>query len=108
MLPPILPCPGDGRPIHRKQKSMSEPRYKEPRKGVYANLDNELHERMHWRAAAADQKAAKYVAIALEFYCDIEDAFGGPITEQFRAKVIRDVAGMADSLKAAINKKHTS
>jgi hypothetical protein len=72
------------------------------RQGVYANLDHNLHERMHRRAAAADHKAAKYVAVALEFYCDLEDAFGGPLTEQFRAMIIRNVGGMADKMEKAL------
>jgi hypothetical protein len=72
------------------------------RQGVYANLDHDLHERMHRRAAAADHKAAKYVAVALEFYCDLEDAFGGPLTEQFRAMIIRNVGGMADRMEKAL------
>jgi hypothetical protein len=86
---------------------MSNQNNKETRKGVFANIDADLHERMHWRAAAADHKAAKYAALAIEFYCDIEDAFGGPITEQFRARVVQDVAEMAGNLKKTMNRKHT-
>jgi hypothetical protein len=52
--------------------STKKARYKEDtRKGVFANLSTDLHDRMHRRAAAADHKAAKYVAVALEFYMDL-------------------------------------
>jgi hypothetical protein len=57
---------------------------------------------MHRRAAAADHKAAKYVAVALEFYMDLEDAFQGPLTEQFRAMILRNVGGMADRMEKAL------
>ena len=83
--------------------STKKPRYKDTRKGVFANLDNELHDRMHRRAAAADHKAAKYVAVALEFYCDLEDAFGGPLTDQFRSMISRNVGDMADKLEKTLN-----
>jgi thermostable 8-oxoguanine DNA glycosylase len=81
---------------------MNTPKKKRPtgnRQGVYANLEHDLHERMHRRAAAADHKAAKYVAVALDFYMDVEDAFGGPLTEQFRAMIVRNVSGMAAKME---------
>jgi len=83
--------------------STKKARYKEDtRKGVFANLSTDLHDRMHRRAAAADHKAAKYVAVAVEFYMDLEDAFQGPLTEQFRAMILRNVGGMADKMEKAL------
>ena len=69
------------------------------RKGVYANLNDQDYLRLQRRAAAADHKPAKYVAIAVAFYMDLEDAFGGPLTEQFRAMIVRNVSGMAAKME---------
>jgi hypothetical protein len=33
---------------------------------------------------------------------DLEDAFGGPLTEQFRAMILRNVGGMADKMEKAL------
>jgi hypothetical protein len=46
--------------------------------------------------------AAKYTAVALEFYMSLEDAFGGPMTEQFRSMILRNVGGMAAKLEKAL------
>jgi hypothetical protein len=73
-----------------------------PRKGVFANVSGSTHDRMQRRAPAAHLSSAKYTAVALEFYMDLEDAFGGPMTEQFRAMILRNVGGMAAKLEKAL------
>jgi hypothetical protein len=47
------------------------------------------------RAPAAHLTSAKYTGVALEFYMDLEDAFGGPMTEQFRSMILRNVGTVA-------------
>jgi hypothetical protein len=70
-----------------------------PRKSVYANISDRTHERLQRRAPAAHLSSAKYASVALEFYMDLEDAFGGPMTEQFRAMILRNVGGMASKIE---------
>ena len=72
------------------------------RQGVYANISEQTYARLHRRAAASHLSAAKYTGVALEFYMDLEDAFGGPMTEQFRSMILRNVGGMAAKLEKAL------
>ena len=46
-------------------------------------------------APAAHLTSAKYTGVALEFYMDLEDSFGGPLTEQFRSMILRNVGAVA-------------
>jgi hypothetical protein len=72
------------------------------RKSVFANLTDTTHSRLQRRAEASHLSAAKYTAVALEFYMSLEDAFGGPMTEQFRSMILRNVGGMAAKLEKAL------
>lgn len=72
------------------------------RQGVYANISDKTHARLQRRAPAAHLTAAKYTGVALEFYMDLEDAFGGPMTDQFRQMILRNVGGMAAKLEKAL------
>jgi hypothetical protein len=72
------------------------------RRSVFANISNDTHVRLQRRAPASHLSAAKYAGVALEFYMDLEDAFGGPMTEQFRAMILRNVGGMASKLEKAL------
>ena len=72
------------------------------RKGVYANVSNPTHARMQRHASAAHLSAAKYTSVAVEFYLDLEQAFGGPMTDQFRQMILRNVGGMAAKLEKAL------
>jgi hypothetical protein len=65
------------------------------RKSVFANISGEAHARLQRRAPAAHLTSAKYTGVALEFYMDLEDAFGGPMTEQFRSMILRNVGNVA-------------
>jgi hypothetical protein len=69
------------------------------RQGVFANLSEKTHARLQRRAPAAHLSAAKYTSVALEFYLDMEDAFGGPMTDQFRGMLLRNISGMAAKLE---------
>lgn len=69
------------------------------RKSVYANISDNTHARLQRRAPAAHLSSAKYAGVALEFYMDMEDAFGGPMTDQFRGMLLRNIAGMAAKLE---------
>jgi hypothetical protein len=72
------------------------------RKSVFANITSEAHSRLQRRAPAAHLSSAKYTGVALEFYMSLEDAFGGPLTDQFRAMILRQVGGMAAKLEKAL------
>ena len=65
------------------------------RKSVFANISDKAHARLQRRAPAAHLTSAKYTGVALEFYMDLEDAFGGPMTEQFRSMILRNVGTVA-------------
>ena len=65
------------------------------RKSVFANISGEAHARLQRRAPAAHLTSAKYTGVALEFYMDIEDSFGGPLTEQLRSMILRNVGAVA-------------
>lgn len=83
-----------------KTNSEKKPRYaREGRTGLYVNIHREDYDRMSRRAAAANLSVSKYGAVALDFYADLEDAFGGPMTEQFRSMLLRNVGGMAAKLE---------
>ena len=72
------------------------------RKSVFANINDKTHSRLQRRAPAAHLSSAKYTGVALEFYMDLEDAFGGPMTDQFRQMILRNVGGMAAKLEKAL------
>lgn len=72
------------------------------RRSVFANISNDTHARLQRRAPAAHLSAAKYAGVALEFYMDLEDAFGGPMTEQFRAMILKTVADRKAKLEKAL------
>lgn len=76
------------------------PRYvRKDRKGCYINMPLGDHARMTRRAAAANLSAGKYGEVGMKFYMDLEDAFGGPMTEQFRGMILRNVGAMAAKLE---------
>lgn len=72
------------------------------RRSVFANLTSTTHARLQRHAPAAHLSSAKYTGIALEFYMDLEDSFGGPLTAQFRSMILRNVGGMAAKLEKAL------
>lgn len=72
------------------------------RKSVYANISDKTHARLQRKAPAAHLSSAKYTNVALDFYMDLEDAFGGPMTDQFRDMILRNVSGMAAKLEKAL------
>ena len=72
------------------------------RKSVFANISSDSYARLQRRAPASHLSAAKYTGVALDFYMDLKDAFGGPMTEQFRAMILRNVGGMAAKLEKAL------
>lgn len=84
---------------------MNNPAKKTPRKGTFANLTDRTYARLQRRAAAADLKPARYVAVATEFLLDLEDAFGGPLNQQFRSMLLRNVSGMAARMEKALQQE---
>lgn len=83
-----------------KPEPTKKPRYvTKNRTGFYVNMSLGDHGRMQRRAAAANLSDSKYGAVAINFFADLEDAFGGPMTEQFRNMLLRNVGGMAAKLE---------
>lgn len=72
------------------------------RRSVFANITAETHARLQRRSEASHLSAAKYTGVALDFYMDLEDSFGGPMTDQFRQMILRNVGGMAAKLEKAL------
>lgn len=87
---------------HHMKKEQPGKRLVGSRKSVFANITSEAHSRLQRRAPAAHLSSAKYTGVALEFYMDLEDAFGGPMTDQFRQMILRNVGGMAAKLEKAL------
>ena len=84
-------------------KPNAKPRYaRGDRKSYYINTTPAEHARAMRRAAASNLSVGKYGDVAVRFYMDIEDAFGGPMTDQFRAMILRQVGGMAAKLEKAL------
>jgi hypothetical protein len=48
-------------------------------------------------------KNNKYAQLAIRFFMDCEDAFAGPLNEQFRAMLIRDAKGLSQKLAKLLN-----
>lgn len=83
-----------------KPQTNKAPRYaRGDRKGFYVNMGLGEHARLTRRAAAANLSAGKYGEVGMKFYMDLEDAFGGPMTTQFRDMLLRNVGGMAAKLE---------
>ena len=51
-------------------------------------------------AEASNLSASKYAGVAVDFLLDLEEAFGGPLTEQFR----RMLVGSANKAQVALKK----
>jgi len=65
-----------------------------PRRSVHANLTSGNHARLVRHAEASNLSASKYAGVAVDFLLDLEEAFGGPLTEQFRRMLVQS-AGKA-------------
>ena len=70
------------------------------RRSVHANLSSGNHARLLRHAEAANLSASKYAGVAVDFLLDLEEAFGGPLTEQFR----RLLVGSASKAQVAFKK----
>jgi hypothetical protein len=64
------------------------------RRSVHANLTTGNHARLLRQAEASNLSASKYAGVAVEFLLDLEEAFGGPLTDQFRRMMVQS-AGKA-------------
>lgn len=69
------------------------------RRSVHANLSTGNHARLLRHAEATNLSASKYVGVAAEFLLDLEDAFGGPLTDQFRRMMVQNAAKASAVLK---------
>jgi hypothetical protein len=73
------------------------------RKSVHANLSTGNHARLLRRAEAANLSASKYSGVAVDFLLDLEDAFGGPLTEQFRRLLVNSASKAQAALKKVLS-----
>ena len=62
------------------------------RRSVHANLTVGNHARLLRRAEAANLSASRYAGAAVDFLLDLEEAFGGPLTDQFRQMMVQNAA----------------
>jgi hypothetical protein len=69
------------------------------RRSVHANLDSGNHARLLRHAGAANLSASKYAGVAVDFLLDLEESFGGPLTEQFRRMIVQSAAKANAQLK---------
>lgn len=69
------------------------------RKSVHANLSTGNHARLLRHAEAASLTASKYSGVAVGFLLDLEDAFGGPLSEQFRRMMVQNATKANQTLK---------
>ena len=73
------------------------------RKSVHVNLSTGNHARLLRRAEAANLSASKYSGVAVDFLLDLEDAFGGPLTEQFRRLLVNSASKAQAALKKVLS-----
>jgi hypothetical protein len=78
---------------------MSTKRLTGARKSVHANLSSSNHARLLRHAEATNLSASRYVGVAAEFLLDLEDAFGGPLTDQFRRMMVQNATKASAVLK---------
>jgi len=71
------------------------------RRSVHANLTSGDHARLQRNASGANLSASKYAGVAVKFLLDLEDAFGGPLTEQFRRTMVGSAARANEVMKKA-------
>jgi hypothetical protein len=64
------------------------------RRSVHANVSSVNHARLLRHAEATNLSASRYAGVAVEFLLDLEEAFGGPLTDQFRRMMVQS-AGKA-------------
>jgi hypothetical protein len=72
------------------------------RRSVFANISSAAHAKLQRHAPATHLSAAKYTGLALTFYMDLEEAFGGPLPEQIKAMLLKSMAGRKDTLEKAL------
>jgi len=69
------------------------------RRSVFANISSAAHARLQRHAPATHLSAAKYTGLALTFYMDLEEAFGGPLPEQIKTMLLKSMADRKDKLQ---------
>jgi|694.fasta_scaffold34237_9 hypothetical protein len=72
-------------------------------KSVTISLTPSDHARLLRHAPAHAVKNNKYAQLAIRFFMDCEDAFAGPLNEQFRAMLVRDAKGLSQKLAKLLN-----
>ena len=68
-------------------------------KKVTVSLLPKTHTRLNRAAPAHRVSNNRYVQMALEFFLDCEEAFGGPITPQFRDATVQQLRRTQEKLK---------
>ena len=73
------------------------------RRSLHANLSSGNHARLMRHAEAANLSASKYAGVAVDFLLDLEEAFGGPLTEQFRRLLVNSASKAQAALKKVLS-----
>ena len=73
------------------------------RRSVHAHLSSGNHARLMRHAEAANLSASKYAGVAVDFLLDLEEAFGGPLTEQFRRLLVNSASKAQAALKKVLS-----
>ena len=73
------------------------------RRSVHANLSSGNHARLLRHAEAANLSASKYAGVAVDFLLDLEEGFGGPLTEQFRRLLVNSASKAQAALKKVLS-----
>ena len=73
------------------------------RRSVHANLSSGNHARLQRHAEAANLSASRYAGVAVEFLLALEEAFGGPLTEQFRRMLVNSANKAQIALKKVLS-----
>ena len=68
-------------------------------KRVTVSLLPTLHARIMRAAPAHRVSNNRYAQMALEFFLDCEEAFGGPLTDQFRGMTVRHLKQTQEKLQ---------
>lgn len=69
------------------------------RRSVHANLSSDNYTRLLRHAEATNLSASKYTGVAVDFLLDLEQAFGGPLTDQFRRMMVQNATKASAVLK---------
>ena len=72
-------------------------------RGVYINCEAKIKARIDRHAEALNLPRGVYCDQAVQAQMDLEDAFGGPLTSQFRVVLLKNVKAMVAKMNEAFD-----